>query len=132
MRMLSLIGAAIAASSCAAVDAKSALLIGSWGGPHAGITFEGGLASVQFDCASGTIDGPVYPGKDGTFTAKGSVRTGTGGPVRVGQIFRSQRATYSGQVAKDSMTLNVVVEDGPAMGPFTLTQGATPLLTRCL
>ena len=132
MRILSLIGAAIVASSCAAVDAKPAFLIGSWGGPHVGITFEGGLASVQFDCASGAIDGPVYPGKDGTFSAKGIVRTGTGGPVRVGQIFKSQRASYSGQVAKGTMTLSVMVEDGPVMGPFTLTQGASPLLTRCL
>lgn len=127
-----MIAAALAASSCAAADAKPALLIGSWGGPHAGITFEGGLAKVEFDCASGTIDGPVYPGKEGTFSAKGSVRTGTGGPVRVGQIFKSQRASYSGQVIKGTMTLNVRVEDGPVMGPFTLTQGASPLLTRCL
>ena len=132
MKTVWLVGALIAASSCAAVDAKPAFLVGSWGGPHVGIKFEGGLASVEFDCASGTIDGPVYPAKDGSFTAKGSVRTGTGGPVRVGQIFKSQRATYSGQVAKDAMTLNVAVEDGPAMGPFTLTQGASPLLTRCL
>ena len=51
---------------------------------------------------------------------------------RVGQIFKSQRASYSGQVAKDAMTLSVTIEDGTAMGPFTLTQGASPLLTRCL
>lgn len=127
-----LAGAALLAASCTALDAKPAFLIGSWGGPHAAITFEGGLANVEFDCASGTIDGPVYPGKDGAFTAKGSVRTGTGGPVRVGQIFKSQRASYSGQVDKDAMTLNVTIEDGTAMGPFTLTQGASPLLTRCL
>ncbi len=125
-------GAVLLASSCTTLDAKPAFLVGSWGGPHAAITFEGGLASVEFDCASGTIDGPVYPAKDGTFTAKGSVRTGTGGPVRVGQIFKSQRASYAGQVAKDSMTLSVTIENGTAMGPFTLRQGNPPLLTRCL
>lgn len=132
MKSLPLIAAGLIAVSCTTLDAKPAFLVGSWGGPHAGIRFEGGLASVEFDCASGTIDGPVYPAKDGSFTAKGSVRTGTGGPVRVGQIFKSQRATYSGQVAKDAMTLNVMIENGTAMGPFALTQGAAPLLTRCL
>lgn len=132
MKALALVGAGLLASSCATLDAKPALLAGTWGGPHAAITFEGGLGNVEFDCASGTIDGPVYPAKDGTFTAKGSVRTGTGGPVRVGQIFKSQRASYSGQVAKAVMTLSVTIEDGTAMGPFTLTQGAAPLLTRCL
>lgn len=132
MKTIAWIGAAFLASSCASLDDKPAFLIGSWGGPHASITFEGGLASVEFDCASGTIDGPVYPAKDGSFTVKGSVRTGTGGPVRVGQIFKSERASYSGRVAEDVMTLNVTLEGGDAMGPFTLTQGASPLLTRCL
>ena len=132
MRPLAILGGALLASAGATLDAKPALLTGGWGGPHAAVTFQGGLAAVEFDCASGTIDGPVYPAKDGTFTAKGSVRTGTGGPVRVGQIFRSQRASYSGQVVKDSMTLSVTTEDGTAMGPFSLTQGGPPLLTRCL
>lgn len=127
-----MIGAALLVASCATLEGKPTFLVGTWGGPHAGITFEGGLASVEFDCASGTIDGPVYPAKDGTFTAKGSVRTGTGGPVRVGQIFKSQRASYSGQVQKTAMTLDIKLEDGTAMGPFTLTEGASPLLTRCL
>lgn len=132
MKALLLVGAVLVASSCATLDAKPAYLVGAWGGPHAAITFEGGLASVEFDCAAGSIDGPVYPAKDGSFTAKGSLRTGTGGPVRVGQIFKSQRASYSGQVVKTVMTLRVTTEDGTAMGPFTLTQGAAPLLTRCL
>lgn len=132
MKPFQLIGAALLAASCSTLDDKPDNLFGAWGGPHVGITFEGGLANVEYDCASGTIDGPVYPAKDGSFTAKGSMRTGTGGPVRVGQIFRSQRATYSGQVEKEVMTLNVKLEDGTAIGPFTLTRGATPLLTRCL
>lgn len=131
-RVLPLVAAAVLASSCATLAEKPDYLIGAWGGPHAGIQFEGGLASVELDCASGTIDAPIYPSRDGTFTAKGTMRTGTGGPVRVGQIFRSQRATYSGTVVNDVMTLKIEFEDGSAGGPFTLTPGAQPLLTRCL
>lgn len=131
MRAFALVGAAVLAG-CSTLDDKPDYLLGAWGGPHIGITFEGGLANVEFDCASGTIDGEVYPGKDGEFTAKGTIRTGTGGPVRVGQIFKSQRASYSGRVEKDVMTLTVTLEDGSAASPFTLTQGAQPQLTRCL
>lgn len=112
--------------------AKSANLSGLWGGPHVGIAFQGGLADVRFDCASGTVDVPVYPAKDGAFEARGTYRQGAPGPVRVGQIFRSQPASYSGRVSKDAMTLNVMLEDGTMVGPFTLTRGAPPQLTRCL
>jgi hypothetical protein len=132
MRAGGLIGGALLLAACSTLDDQPDYLVGAWGGPHAGITFEGGLANAEFDCASGTIDGPVYPARNGDFAAKGSLRTGTGGPVRVGQIFKSQRASYSGRVIKDVMTLNITVEEGSPIGPFTLTRGAPPQLTPCL
>jgi hypothetical protein len=106
-------------------------MIGRWGGPHAAIAFNVGLAEVQFDCASGSIDVPVFPAKDGSFEAKGIYREGAPGPVRVGHIFRTQPATYSGTVTKEVMTLNVELEDGSLVGPFTLTQGAPAEIIRC-
>jgi hypothetical protein len=109
-----------------------------WGGAHAGAVFQGGLADVQFDCASGTIDDPVYPAPDGSFSVKGTYRTGAAGPVKVGQFFKSQDAMFSGQVAKAVekkapriMTMHVTLEDGTTLGPFTLTEGAPPQLTHC-
>lgn len=124
--------AAAFALAAAPAGAKPAFLVGTWGGPHAAVSFEGGLANVRFDCASGTIDVPVYPAKDGAFEARGTFRAGMPGPVRVGQIYRSQPATYSGIVTKQSMTLNIALEDGGTVGPFTLIQGAAPQITRCL
>jgi hypothetical protein len=132
MRAVSLVGAALMVTACATLEAKSSYLVGAWGGSHIGITFEGGLANVELDCASGTIDGPVYPAKAGAFTAKGIFRAGMGGPVRVGQIFKSQTASYSGTVIKDVMTLSIRLEDGTVSGPFTLFQGRQPQVTRCL
>lgn len=126
------LGAALLTSGCATLDDKPDYLIGTWGGPHIGVSFEGALGSIEYDCASGTIDSIVLPAKDGRFTARGQHRHGQGGPVRVGQIFRTQRATYSGEVHKDIMTLNVSLEDGTSLGPFTLTEGAPPQITRCL
>ena len=123
--------ALVLVSGCATMDDKPDYLDGHWGGPHIAASFRG-LADIQFDCAAGSIDSLIYPAKDGTFEAKGTYREGSPGPVRVGQIFRSQPATYSGTVLENAMTLNVALEDGTALGPFTLTLGAPPQLTRCL
>jgi len=113
-------------------EAKPPYLAGVWGGPHVAVAFQGGIADVQFDCATGSIDMLVYPAKDGSFTAKGVYHAGSPGPVRVGQIFVSQEATYSGNVVKHQMTLNVELEDGTLVGPFTLTEGMAPQITRCV
>lgn len=119
-------------TSWSAAEAKPPYLAGIWGGPHVAVAFQGGMAEVQFDCASGSIDMLVYPAKDGSFSAKGVYHAGSPGPVRVGQIFVSQEATYSGSVVKEQMTLNVELEDGTLVGPFNLIQGAAPQITRCV
>jgi hypothetical protein len=118
-------------AGCATTVDKPLYLTGVWGGPNVGIAFNV-LANVQFDCASGSIDVPVYPAKDGSFQVKGTYREGATGPVRVGQIFRSQSATYSGTALDGVMTLNVELQDGTALGPYNLTLGAPPQLNRCL
>ena len=132
MKWWTLGAATLLVSGCETLENKPSHLMGVWGGAHAGIEFQGGLADVQFDCASGTIDEPITPGAEGKFLAKGTYRAGTPGPIRVGQIFKSQPARYSGEVVKQVMTLNVALEDGTALGPFTMTEGEAPQLTRCL
>lgn len=119
-------------TSWSALEAKPPYLAGVWGGQHVAVAFQGGMAEVQFDCASGSIDMLVYPAKDGSFSAKGVYHAGSPGPVRVGQIFVSQQATYSGSVVKDQMVLSVELEDGSLVGPFNLIQGAAPQITRCV
>ena len=52
--MLGVVGLLVTA--CATLEGRPQHLIGAWGGPHAGIEFEAGLADVLFDCASGTLD----------------------------------------------------------------------------
>lgn len=132
------IAAAILTWGCDTIPGEPEHIIGIWGGPHAGLEVQGGLADVQFDCASGTIDDPLYPAADGTFAVKGTYRTGAPGPIRVGEYFRSQPAVYSGQVTKPAaktaprvMTFKVALEDGTTLGPFTVQQGTPPQLTRC-
>ena len=122
----------IALGGCESLDPTPTHLSGTWGGPNAGLLLEGGIGTVQYDCATGTIDSAIFPAPGGRFRASGTHRTGQGGPIRAGQIFISQRATYTGTVTADQMTLSVMLEDGTALGPFTLTKGAPPQLTRCL
>ena len=131
MRLEAILAAATLLAGCTTTVDKPAYLIGRWGGPHAAMAFNY-AAEVQFDCASGSIDVPIYPAKDGSFLVKGTYRDGSPGPVRVGQIFHSQTATYSGTALEGVMTLNVELEDGTALGPFNLTLGGPPQITRCL
>jgi len=139
LRTILMIAASAALVSCNTLEGKPDHVIGVWGGPQAGLDFTGGLAEAQFDCASGTIDDPLYPAPDGTFSLKGTYRTGASGPIKVGQFFKSQGAVYAGQITagpvKNSprmMTLHVALEDGTELGPFTLTEGSPPTIKRCL
>ena len=127
-----LIAAAAGLSACASLALTPTNVSGQWGGPHIGLVLEGGLGTIEYDCASGTVDTPVIPAADGSFAATGTHRPGQGGPVRVGQIFTSVRANYAGKIEKDHMTLGIVLEDGTTMGPFSLDRGAQGQLTRCL
>jgi len=133
-----LAAAAVMLPGCASIQNGPDRIFGTWGGPHVGLSVQGGLADVQFDCASGTIDDPIYPTPDGSFSAKGTYRTGAPGPVKVGEFFKSQDAIFVGRAPKSTlktgprvMTLNVALEDGTKLGPFTLTEGEPPQLTRC-
>lgn len=132
MKRSGLLMAALLLGGCAMMHNKPVHLSGQWGGPHVGLVLEGGLGSLEYDCASGTIDTAIDPGPGGSFTAEGTHRAGQGGPVRVGQIFTSQRAEYRGTVTGDVMQLTAVLENGEVIGPYTLTKGAEPQLTRCL
>ena len=132
MKRAALFMAALALPGCAMMHQKPTYLSGQWGGPHVGLVLEGGLGRLEYDCASGTIDTAIDPGPEGRFAAVGTHRPGQGGPVRVGQIFTSHRAEYRGQVTGDTMQLTAILENGEVIGPYTLTRGAEPQLTRCL
>jgi hypothetical protein len=130
VRVVALFAAAALLSACAALPSKPTFLSGQWGGQGVNLLLEGGIGTVEFDCAGGSID--VNLPATGPFSAAGSYRAGQPGPIRVGQIFTSQKATYFGTASEKEMTLNVRVEDGTMLGPFTLTPGSPGQLNRCL
>lgn len=120
-----------ALAGCSTLGQGPTTLSGTWGGPGIGLVLEGGLGTVEYDCASGTIDQAI-PIAEVPFSVIGTHRTGAPGPIRTGQIFTSQRATYTGLAVKQDLTMNVRLEDGTELGPFKLTQGAPPQINRCL
>lgn len=129
-----LLGLACAAcvSACASVPTAGIALTGEWGGRHVGLQLSEGSGTLDYDCAAGTIDGPLIPRRDGRFEAEGRHTPGTGGPEREGEVRPSHRALYSGAVRGTRMTLQARVETGVLLGPFTLERGAEPMLLRCL
>ena len=130
--MKALVGISLLAlAGCASMSQGPTTLSGQWGGPGINLVLEGGLGTVEYDCASGTIDQYISVAP-AAFSVSGTYRTGQPGPVRVGQIFTSQRATYTGTAGKTDMTLLVKLEDGTELGPFTLQQGVPGQITKCL
>ncbi len=120
------------AAGCATAPAASGPLTGRWGGEHVGLELTPGGGTLDYDCAAGRIDGPVLPRPDGTFQAPGTHTPGTGGPERVGVVPPSFAARYDGRVLGDRMNLQVRVENGVLVGPFSLRRGVEPVLMRCL
>lgn len=108
-----------------------ASLDGTWGGMHAGLTLTAGGGTIGYDCAHGTLDGPVLRDREGRFEVAGSHVREHGGPARVGEVLDSEPARYYGRVTGDVMVLRVVV-GSDTLGPFTLQRGAAPQLLRCL
>lgn len=106
-------------------------LAGEWGGQHIGMVIGPGGAQIEYDCAVGTIDEPIVPGRDGRFEAEGT-HTPLGGPEQADVIRPTYQAQFTGQVRGNRIRLEAVVETGVELGPFSLRRGAEPLILRCL
>jgi hypothetical protein len=124
---------AIGIACAAASPAKQEALTGSWGGPHISLEMTAKGGTVEYDCAHGTLDGPVVPDRDGRFEAAGTHAVEHGGPVREGEEAAGRPVRYRGTVAGRTLTLTVTLADsGDEVGTFTLTRDATPRLMKCL
>lgn len=112
-----------------------AVLSGEWGGPHMGLVLLGDRATVEYDCAHGTIDEPFRVGGDGRFALRGTHVREHGGPVREGEQAESRPARFTGKVEPggNRMQVTVTLTDEPSeIGSFTLERGAPPRVMKCL
>lgn len=103
---------------------------GLWGGEHINMKVGAKSAAIEYDCASGVIDGPLVFDRDGNFNLHGIHRMEHGGPVRADEKPNEQPATYTGSIKGHTMTLTVKVA-GSEIDTFTLEKGKPGELFKC-
>ncbi len=112
---------------------KSADLLGEWGGEHVGLAVTAAGATLEYDCASGTIDEPLKPDARGRFEARGTFVPGKGGPLIEGEEPVRFPALHQGTTDGDTMTLRVTrLDTGESVGTFLLAKGVPPRVFHCL
>ena len=105
---------------------------GEWGGIHISMNVDEHAATMEFDCATGEINGPLKVDDEGNFQLPGTFTPERGGPVRAGETPQSRHATYSGTIKGNTMTLTLKVsgvDDEPET--FTLERGKPGKLVKC-
>ncbi|HAF12835.1 MAG TPA: hypothetical protein DHU55_01530 [Blastocatellia bacterium] len=105
---------------------------GVWGGQHISIEFAGPSASIDYDCAHGTIDGPLTVDSKGRFSWRGIHTREHGGPVRRNEKSNNRPAVYTGWIQGNTMTLTVTLADtNEVLDKFTLTRGSPGRVFKC-
>ena len=106
---------------------------GVWGGLHLNIEVSESGATLDYDCAHGTITERIVPDREGKFSVKGFHVRERPGPTREGEDTEGQPATYSGSINNQTMTLTVKLSrTNEDIGTFTLTQGKTGRIRKCM
>jgi hypothetical protein len=108
------------------------LSTGTWGGPHIRIAVEDSSATIDYDCANGTISGPLTYDRKGRFTWRGTHTQEHGGPIRIDEAGNGQRAIYTGSVKGDTLILTVKLADSnKVVDTFTLKRGGGGRVFKC-
>ena len=106
-------------------------LSGLWGGMHVTLETSERGASLEFDCANGTIREVIVLDSAGHFDVGGSYNREGPGPVRQG-VQTDSSARYSGTVTGETMTLAVRLEGSaePLLN-LSLTRGKQGKIQKC-
>jgi hypothetical protein len=105
---------------------------GTWGGQHIQFEVSDGSVSIEYDCAHGSIEGPLTFDNQGRFSWRGTYTKERGGPIRLRDKVDDQPATYSGSIKDDIMTLTVRLENASVEPQtFTLKRGSVGRVFKC-
>jgi len=129
------IGVVAACASCRAPTAADdgRVAAGLWGGDHVRVEVTRAGATLEYDCAHGTIDEPLVADATGRFSLKGSHTFEHGGPIRVDEQLERHPARYDGRADGGTLRFTVTVTDlGREVGAFMVSLGAQPRLVKCL
>lgn len=117
-------------SAAAGIQKMRHISTGVWGGQHISMKVGAKSATIEYDCATGVIDGPLVVDADGHFNLRGTHRAERGGPVRADETSNGQPATYTGTIEGNTMTLTLKVGDSE-QETFTLEKGHAGELFKC-
>lgn len=112
--------------ACAAFRPLATPVTGEWAGKHVQLKMTESGGTLAYDCAAGTIVGPLRRDADGRFWATGLHTPAHGGPEVEGQAPPTYRVRYAGQVRGKRMRLHGRVGNGEVLGPFSLRLDAEP------
>jgi hypothetical protein len=105
---------------------------GIWGGQHIGMIVSDSSATLDYDCAHGTIDEPIITDDNGMFSVTGIYVFEKGGPIKLGEILDKHPAVYEGSIKGKEMTLIVKLTDTDVViDTFSLTFKAEPIIYKC-
>ena len=103
-----------------------------WGGRDIAMQATARGATVEFDCAHGSIVEPIKANAKGEFVARGTYTPERGGPVTLANPPRDLPATYKGSIDGDTMHLQVELADKDQQPPpFTLSRGQPGRVRKC-
>jgi hypothetical protein len=129
-RVLIVVVAVMVSLATARTQKMQRIATGVWGGQHINIQVGEKSAAIEYDCASGVIDGPLVVDSSGNFKLRGKHRVERGGPVRADEQPNEQPATYTGAINGNTMTLILKVNDSDEE-TFTLEKGKQGELFKC-
>jgi hypothetical protein len=109
------------------------VMAGTWGGAGANLVIkdakDGG--TIEFDCAHGTIVGPLDVGPDGDFKWKGTfIIEGGPAPGPIPPVVRD--VVYFGKLLGDMMSISYSTDGGALPGTWMLTWNKQGVLHKCL
>ncbi|HEX7315805.1 MAG TPA: hypothetical protein VF297_17955 [Pyrinomonadaceae bacterium] len=112
--------------------AADALMPGVWGGEHIRFEVTETGASVEYDCAHGTVEGKIVVDAQGRFNVNGIHYEEHGGPVRPGDEANGYRVRLSGRVGGSLLKLTVTrAGTSKVVGTFNLARDREPMLVKC-
>jgi hypothetical protein len=133
-RILVLVSLVLLIASLAAARPRKMQRIhtGTWGGSHIRIEVGPSSATIDYDCANGTINGPLTMDSKGHFTWRGSHNREHGGPIRIDEQSNGRPAIYSGWIKGDTMNLTVKLADtNEVVETYTLKRGSAGKVFKC-
>jgi hypothetical protein len=105
---------------------------GTWGGQHIQFEVSDGSVAIEYDCAHGSIAGPLTVDRQGRFSWRGIYTREHGGPVRLHEKIDNHPAIYSGWIKDDTMTLSVELENSSdPVQTFDLKRGSIGRVWKC-